>query len=201
VFRKLGIGYSVEDTPGGEFLVNARLNYPEHDALSKVARNLWEVLSARFVRAALGRVEVIAEGSFDESVFRKVELDAVLSNGRITAVNGLDRSLLPSDAAEAFFLLRLWDVERSRRYSEFIASAADATPNERASALDDFRELQLWFEQDFFEQLGPERELPALPVTVVSAVDQSMEARAWKYSVAWREFIRETGQSGGSDGL
>jgi hypothetical protein len=33
VFRKLGIGFSVEDTPGGAFLVNLRLNYPEHDPL------------------------------------------------------------------------------------------------------------------------------------------------------------------------
>jgi hypothetical protein len=136
-------------------------------------------------------VEIIAEGSFDDSVFRKVEFDALLSNGRITAVNGLDRSLLLSDVGEAFSLLRRWDVERSRRYSEFIASASDATPYERATALDDFRELQLWYEQDFFEHLGPDRELPALPVTVARAVDQSKDARAWKYSVAWRAFIRD----------
>jgi hypothetical protein len=194
VFRKLGIGFSVEDTPGGEFLVNARLNYPDHDPLSAVARTLWEVLSTRFVCAAIGRVEIIAEGSFNESVFRMVEFDALLSNGRITAVNGLDRSLLLSNAGEAFSHLRLWDVQRSRRYSEFISSAADATPYERAAALDDYREIQLWYEQDFFDLLGPERELPALPVAVASAVDQSKDASAWKYSVSWRTFIRDTGE-------
>jgi hypothetical protein len=194
VFRKLGIGFSVEDTPGGAFLVNARLNYREDDPLSIVARTLWEVLSTRFVCAAIGRVEIIAEGSFNDSVFRMAEFGALLYNGRITAVNGLDRSLLLSNAGEAFSLLRLWDVERSRRYSEFISSAADATPYERAAALDDFREIQLWYEQDFFDHLGPARELPALPVAVANAVDQSKDARAWKYSVSWRTFIRDTGE-------
>ena len=194
VFRKLGIGFSVEDTPGGAFLVNARLNYREDDPLSMVARTLWEVLSTRFVCAAIGRVEIIAEGSFNDSVFRMAEFGALLYNGRITAVNGLDRSFLLSNAGEAFSLLRLWDVERSRRYSEFISSAADATPYERAAALDDFREIQLWYEQDFFDHLGPARELPALPVAVANAVDQSKDARAWKYSVSWRTFIRDTGE-------
>jgi hypothetical protein len=197
VFRKLGIGFSAEDTPGGAFLVDARLNYPEADPLSAVARTLWEVLSARFVRAAAGRVEIIAEGSFDDSVFRLAEFGALLENGRITAVNGLDRSLLSSNAGnpgEAYALLRLWDVERSRRYSEFIASVADATPFERSVALDDFREIQLWYEQDFFDRLGAARELPALPVAVASAVDQTMDAGAWKYSVSWRAFIRDMGE-------
>lgn len=197
VFRKLGIGFSVEDTPGGAFLVDRRLSYPEADPLSAVARTLWEVPSARFVRAAAGRVEIIAEGSFDDSVFRLAEFGALLENARITAVNGLDRSLLSSNAGnagEAYSLLRLWDVERSRRYSEFIASAADATPFERSVALDDFREIQLWYEQDFFDRLGAARELPALPVAVASAVDQSRDARAWKYSASWRTFIRETGE-------
>jgi hypothetical protein len=197
VFRKLGIGFTLEDTLGGAFLADARLNYPEHDPLSAAARTLWEVLSTRFVCAATGRIEVIAEGSFNDSVFRMAEFGALLKNGRITAVNGLDRSLLPSNAGEAFSLLRLWDVERSRRYSEFISSAADATPYERAAALDDFREVQLWYEQDFFDQLGPARELPALPVAVASAVDQSRDTRTWKYSILWRTFIRETEEQQG----
>lgn len=194
VFRKLGIGFSLEDTLGGEFLANARLNYPEHDSLSAVARNLWEMLSTRFVHAAIGRIEIIAEGAFPESVFRVAEFNALLSNERIMAVNGLDRSLLLSNTGEAFSLLRRWDVERSRRYSEFIASAIDATPYERATAVDDFREAELWYQQDFYEHLGPEGELPALPVEVASAVDQSKDAQAWKYSVAWRTFIRLTGE-------
>jgi hypothetical protein len=194
VFRKLGIGFSVEDTPGGAFLVNLRLNYPEHDPLSAIARTLWEVLSTRFVSAATGRVEIIAEGSFNDSVFRMAEFGALLDNERITAVNGLDRNLLLPNAGEAYPLLRLWDVERSRRYAEFISSAADATPCERSVALDDFREIRLWYEQDFFDRLGAARELPALPVTVAGAVDRSRDARAWKYSVSWRNFIRDTGE-------
>lgn len=194
VFRKLGIGFSAEDTPGGAFLVDARLHYPEADPLSAVARTLWDVLSTRFVRAATGRVEIIAEGSFDDSVFRMAEFVALLENGRITAVNGLDRSLLSSNAGEAYALLRLWDVERSRRYSEFIASDANATPFERSVALDDFREIRLWYEQDFFDRLGAARELPALPGAVASAVDQTRDAGAWKYSVSWRTFIRDMGE-------
>ena len=120
------------------------------------------------------------------------EFGALLVNGKITAVNGLDRG--PSNAGEAYSLLRRWDVERSRRYAEFISSAADATPFERSVALDDFREIRLWYEQDFFDRLGAARELPPLPVAVASAADQSRDARAWKYSASWRTFIRGMGE-------
>lgn len=192
VFRSLGIACSLEDTTGGAFLINLRLNYPGDDPLLAVARNLWDVLSSRFVGAATGRIEVIAEGAFNDSVFRMVELEALLSNGKVTAINGLDRVYFPSNASDAFHLLRRWDVERSRRYSEFIVSTADGTPHERTTALDDFREIQLWYEQDFFDDLGPNRELPALPKEVIDTVDQSKVSGAWKYSAKWREFIRQT---------
>lgn len=197
VFAKLGISCRLEDTPGGQFLLSARLTYPEDDPLSLIARELWEVLSIRFVSAATGRIEIIAEGAFTDGVFRAVEFGALLSNERITAVNGLDRGVFPSDVGEAFALLRRWDVERSRRYYEFIAAAADASPHECATALDDCREIQLWYEQDFFEQLGPQRELPSLPVDVLRASDRSMAARAWKYSAHWRAFIRAADEKGG----
>lgn len=192
VFRALGIAFRLEDTTGGEFLISSRLNYPENDPLFVVARNLWDVLSGRFAGAATGRIEIIAEGAFNDSVFREVELEALLSNGKIIAINGLGREYFSSNAGDAFSLLRRWDVERSWRYSEFIASTADATPYERATALDDFREIQLWYEQDFFDHLGPNRELPALPNEVIDVEDQSKAAGAWKYSTEWREFIRQT---------
>jgi hypothetical protein len=192
VLRALGIAFRLEDTTGGEFLINSQLNYPENDPLFVIARNLWDVLSSRFAGAAIGRIEIIAEGAFNDSVFRTVELEAILSNDKITTINGLDRKYFPSNAGDVFFLLRRWDVERSRRYSEFIASTADATPHERATALDDFREIQLWYEQDFFDHLGPNRKLPALPYEVIDAADQSKVAGAWKYSTRWREFIRQT---------
>jgi len=192
VFRELGIAFRLEDTTGGDFLLSSRLNYPENDPLFVVARNLWDVLSSRFAGAATGRVEIIAEGAFTDSVFRTVELEALLSNGKITAINGLDRKHFPTNAGDAFFLLRRWDVERSWRYSEFIASNADATPHERATAIDDFREIQLWYEQDFFDHLGPNRELPALHNDVIDAVDQSKVTGTWKYSTKWREFVRQT---------
>lgn len=193
VFRLLGIACSLEDTAGGAFLISLGLNYPEDDPLFAVTRNLWDVLSSRFARAAVGRVEVIAEGAFNDSVFRMVELGALLSNGKVTAINGLERGFFPSDAGEAFHLLRRWDVERGRRYSEFIVSTPDATPPERTIAVDDFREIQLWYEQDFFDYLGPNRELPALPSEVIDAVDQAKVAGVWKYSAEWRELIRQTG--------
>jgi hypothetical protein len=191
VFRALGIACCLEDTTGGEFLIGSHLNYPEKDPLFLVARNLWDVLSSRFAGAATGRIEIIAEGAFNDSVFRTVELETLLSNDKITTINGLDREYFPSNAGDAFSLLRRWDVERSWRYSEFISSTSDATPHERATALDDFREIQLWYEQDFFEHLGPSRELQALPKEVIDAVDQSKAAGAWKYSTEWREFIRQ----------
>lgn len=182
VFSALGIACRLEDTSGGKFLISSRLNYPENDPLFVVARNLWDVLSSRFAGAATGRIEIIAEGAFNDSVFRTVELEALLSNGKITTINGLDREYFPSGAGDAFSLLRRCDVERSWRYSEFIASTADATSHERATALDDFREIQLWYEQDFFDHLGPNRELPALPNEVIDTVDQSKAVGAWKYS-------------------
>jgi len=192
VFRALGIACCLEDTTGGEFLISLQLNYPETDPLFVVVRNLWDILSSRFAGAATGRIEIIAEGAFNESVFRTVELEALLTNDKITTINGLNREYFSSNAGEAFSLLRRWDVERSWRYSEFIASTADATHHERATALDDFREIQLWFEQDFFDHLGSNRELPTLPNEVINAVDQSKVAGAWKYSKEWREFIRQT---------
>jgi hypothetical protein len=196
VFQKLGIAWRLEDTPGGQFLLGAQLNYPESDPLRSIAQQLWETLSRRFVSAASGRVEIIAEGAFEDSVFRKVEFDALVANPKITAVNGLGVRLLPSNANDAYGLLRRWDVERSRRYSAFIDAAADSSPYERAAALDDFREMQLWFEQDFFEQLGPQRELPTLPHHIANAVDQTEATRGWKYSAEWRLFIRNSEPKG-----
>ncbi|WP_306546015.1 hypothetical protein [Desulfobulbus sp.] len=192
VFRELGIACRLEDTTGGEFLISLQLNYPENDLLYMVARNLWDVLSSRFASAATGRIEIIAEGAFNDSVFRTVELETLLSNEKITTINGLDRDYFPSNVVDAYSLLRRWDVERSWRYSEFIVSATDATPHEHATALDDFREIQLWYEQDFFDHLGPNRELPVLPNEVIDAVDQCKVVGAWKYSSEWREFIRQT---------
>ncbi|MDP3281932.1 MAG: hypothetical protein U1D41_16120 [Nitrosomonas sp.] len=192
VLRTLGVAWSLEDTPGGEFLLSLQLNYPETDPLFVIVRNLWDILSSRFAGSATGRIEIIAEGAFNDSVFRTVELETLLSNDKITAINGLDRKYFPSNAGDAFSLLRRWDVERSRRYSEFIASTADATPHECTTALDDFREIQLWYEQDFFDYLGPNRKLPALSDDVINAVDQSKVAGAWKYSTEWRKFIRQT---------
>jgi hypothetical protein len=91
VFRALGIACCLEDTTGGEFLIGSHLNYPEKDPLFLVARNLWDVLSSRFAGAATGRIEIIAEGAFNDSVFRTVELETLLSNDKITTINGLDR--------------------------------------------------------------------------------------------------------------
>ncbi|GAA0359735.1 hypothetical protein GCM10009092_24930 [Bowmanella denitrificans] len=192
VFRGLGLAFSLEDTQGGRFLHDLQLNYPQNDPLSAVARGLWDALSCRFAAAVTGCIEVIAEGAFDDGVFRTVELEAVLSNHKITTINGLARRYFPSSCDDAYFLLRRWDVERSRRYYEFIIACADATSYERAMALDDLREIQLWYEQDFFSHLGPNRELPGLPDGVAEASDQAQVAGTWKYSAAWREFVQQT---------
>jgi hypothetical protein len=118
-----------------------------------------------------------------------VEWNALLGNRAVTCVNGLDRALLPDAAEEAFRLIRRWDVERNRRYVGFLNQAPDATPRERATALDDYRETQLWYEQDFFAALGPDRALPALPLAVAAAIDRTFQAGAWKYARAWRDFV------------
>ncbi len=191
LFSALGIACRLEDTPGGEFLSALQLNYREDDPLFAVVKDLWATLSHRFAGVATGRVEVICEGAFENSVFRSVELDALLANTRVSALNGLHRRHFPSSAANAFRLLRRWDVERSRRYFAFIDADPDSTPHERAAATDDFREIQLWHEQDFFDDLGPGRALPDLPEPVLAAADLSAVAGAWKYSPQWRKFIRQ----------
>lgn len=193
LFSALGIACRLEDTPAGEFLASLQLNYRDDDPLFAVAKDLWAMLSSRFAGTAAGRVEIISEGAFENSVFRSVELDTLLANARVSAINGLDRRHFPSNAVDAFRLLRRWDVERSRRYSAFIEADPDSTPHERAAAIDDFREIQLWYEQDFFDDLGPGRSLPDLPDPVLAAADLTEGAGAWKYSPAWREFIRQQG--------
>lgn len=191
LFSALGISRRLEDTPGGGLLSTLQLNYDDGDPLFTVAKELWAILSHRFASVANGRVEVICEGAFVDSVFRSIELDTLLANVMVTAINGLGRQYFPSSAVDAFRLLRRWDIERSRRYSAFIASDSDSTPHERATALDDFREIQLWYEQDFFDDLGPGRELPGLPDQVSAATDLSKDAGTWKYSSQWREFIQQ----------
>lgn len=191
LFSALGIACRLEDTEGGDFLNSLQLNYLENDPLFTVANDLWASLSRRFAGAVVGRVEVICEGAFENSVFRSIELGTLLANARVTALNGLDRQNFPPAASDAFRLLRRWDVERNRRYAAFIASDPYSTPHERAAANDDFREIALWYEQDFFDDLGPSRELPELPDHVLAATDHSRVAGAWKYSSQWREFIRQ----------
>ncbi|GMV30964.1 MAG: hypothetical protein AMXMBFR59_30890 [Rhodanobacteraceae bacterium] len=191
LFSALGIAWRLEDTAGGDFLSSLQLNYRDDDPLLAVAHEMWASLSRRFASVAIGRVEVICEGAFESSVFRAIEFDALLANVMVTAINGLDRQCFPPDAAEAFRLLRRWDVERARRYAAFIGSDPTSTPQERAGASDDFREIQLWYEQDFFDDLGPGRKLPDLPDRVLSATDRARDAGTWKYASQWRDFIRQ----------
>ena len=83
--------------------------------------------------------------------------------------------------------------ESAAAFREAVEADPDSTPHERAAAIDDFREIQLWYEQDFFDDLGPGRALPHLPDPVLAAADLTGRAGAWKYSSAWREFIRQQG--------
>jgi hypothetical protein len=190
VFRDLGLAVSVEDTPGGRYLVNLGKEQSPTGQGSVVFQTAWEVVSARFAETVRGRVEILALGAWEDGVFRNVEWGALLRNPNVTCINGLDRALLPRSEEHAFFLIRRWDIERNRRYVEFLNNAPDATPRECATALDDLRETQLFYEQDFFNQLGKDRQLPSLPSAVLAAPDRTSEAGAWKYSRAWREFVQ-----------
>ncbi len=194
VFRQLGLAVSVEDTPCGRHLLGLGPDPSPHDPFAAVLRNIWEVVSRRFAEAARGRVEILAEGAWEDGVFRGVEWETLLGNANVTCINGIDREFLPQPAEEAFFFIRRWDLERSRRYVEFLDSASDATPGERATARDDHREAQLFYEQDFFDQLGPNRAWPALPSAVVSAPDRTRDAGTWKYSPVWRSFVQQEAQ-------
>lgn len=146
---------------------------------------------SRSENTSLPPLNVSALGAFGDGVFRMVEPGAVLTNEKITAINGLDREHFPYDVLAAFSLIRRWDVERSSRYHQYISSKFDANEHERVTALDDFREIQLWYEMDFYDDLGPNRELPVLPDEVLRAVDRSLTAGGWKYSEDWRCFVRE----------
>ena len=190
IFRELGLGVTVEDTPCGQYILGLGLNFSPDDPLAVVQRKAWDVVSVRFAEAARGRVEILVEGAWEEGVFRSVEFGALLTNRKVTCINGLDRLLLPQRAEDAFPIMRRWNVERSRLYLEFLNTAPDATPHERATAFDDHREVQLFFEQDFFTRLGPNRELPALPPAVLAATDRTRDVGAWKYSAVWRALVR-----------
>lgn len=188
VVRDLGLAVSVEDTPCGRYMLGLGTNNSPNNP--PVIQKAWEIISARFAEAVRGRVEILAVGAWEDGIFRSVELEALLGNGNVTALNGLDRGLLPNSAEEAFVFIRRWDIERNRRYVEFLDNAADATPRERAVALDDYREAQMWYEQDFFDQVGSKREVPALAPHVLSATDRAREVGAWKYSTLWRGFVQ-----------
>jgi hypothetical protein len=189
VLRDLGLAFTLEDTECGRWLLDLGLDPSPQDPLSVEVRRAWEIASERFAMAVRGRIEVLAVGAWEDGVFRGTEWDALLGNRAVTCVNGLDRALLPDTPEEAFRLIRCWDVERNRRYVRFLDQAADATPRERATALDDYRETQLWFEQDFFADLGPDRALPALPPAVAAATDRALETGTWKYARSWRDFV------------
>ncbi len=182
VFRALGLAVAVEDTPGGRHFLDLGLDFPDDHPLASVTRQLWDRLSRRFVAAASGRVEVLVEGALPDSVFRTVELGALLANARVTCINGLDRRFFPDQPAEAFVVLRRWDVERSHRYSAWIDGRADADARESEAARDDAREAELWFAQDFFEVLGPQRQPPELPESLRAAVDRTCAAPGWKHA-------------------
>lgn len=190
VFRKLGLASSVEDTPCGQFILGLRLDPAPSDPFAVFLQEIWKTVSGRFAKAVRGRVEVIAEGSWEDGVFRDVEWSLLLQNPDVTHVNGLDRVHLPQQGEEAYSLLRRWEVERCRRYVEFLNGSPDATQHERDIALDDYRELECWYAMDLFSQLSPNRELPALPHSVQSATDATVGVRAWKYSQVWRDFVR-----------
>ena len=195
VFRKLGLAVSVEDTPCGRYLLGLDLNFAPDDPLVAMPRSLWEVVSARFAQAARGRVEILVEGAWEDGVFRSVELAGLLANTSITSINGLDRVLLPENPELAFSTLRRWNLERSRRYLEFLDQTQDATSREREIALDDQREMQLFYEQDFFDKLGPNRKWPDLSPDILSAPDRTHSAGAWKYSRVWREYVQSEGRA------
>lgn len=195
VFRQLGLAESLEDTVCGKYILGLELEPSPTDPFAIVLREVWDAASARFAEAVKGRVEILSEGAWEDGVFRAVEWEILLRNRSISCINGLDRTLFPNLAGEAFVLLRRWDIERNRRYVEFLRRAPDATTGELELAVDDYREIQLWYEQDFYGQLGPNRALPPLPPAVLSAPDATKGASAWKYARTWREFARRDANS------
>lgn len=85
---------TLEQTPGGRWLDDEKLFEPGSPIDDPDANVLWSRCSKKYAQQASGDARCFVTGSSPRSVFRKVELPALLANPNITSLNGVPREKL-----------------------------------------------------------------------------------------------------------
>lgn len=114
-FRYVGNGYlSIDFTQGGTWLERERLwgekeNYfgrpyeseerlhadqPTPPINEEAARRVWAAASKKYAEQATGAVTCVVDGASEDTIFRRVELPALINNGKVTYINGIERKVL-----------------------------------------------------------------------------------------------------------
>jgi hypothetical protein len=105
----------------------------EGDRRSNKAMSL---ASKRYAQSAQGNVKTFVCGSRPNSVFRKTELPTLLSNNKVTSINGIDRGALakmhkanPDRAYRAVCLAELRQARRAAKGNEKLLTDVKARQN------------------------------------------------------------------------
>ena len=120
---------TLEQTPGGAWLDNQKLRAQGLPISEPDARATWNLCSRKFAENASGSVRCFVNGSSRRSVFRTVEMKALIGNLEVTEINGIPRKALAKVYAinpdKAFALIQSGDVQM-RANSSLPAEAAAA---------------------------------------------------------------------------
>lgn len=81
----------IEHTDCGAKLVEMGLLSSDCGLSQDEIADIWSAASKRFIDAASGDVVAFVNGADPRSVFRRQELPSILSNGKITTINGEDK--------------------------------------------------------------------------------------------------------------
>jgi uncharacterized Zn-binding protein involved in type VI secretion len=91
--RQRGPG-TLEQTPLGRWLDEQRLFDPDSPLSAAEAQEVWAEASRQYASQASGAVRAFVTGARERSVFRTVELPALVDNPAVTAINGIPREQL-----------------------------------------------------------------------------------------------------------
>ena len=83
----------IDDTPCGRALNELFGDDADFDDNDKQkTAEVWAVASKRFIAQASGNITAFVKGADPRSVFRRVELPAILQNPAIKTINGIDKN-------------------------------------------------------------------------------------------------------------
>lgn len=83
----------IDDTECGRQLIDLGIDdshFSSESDRQKVAE-IWKVASARFIAAASGNITAFVDNADPRSVFRSLELPAILRNPQLRLINGIDK--------------------------------------------------------------------------------------------------------------